>query len=54
MKFLDGLDNDIRAGLPLLPEAELLESFRDFCRQCWQASHELVAAAKEKQGKRKT
>jgi Fic family protein len=42
-----------KAGAPLLPEAELLQGFREFCRECWQASHDLVAAAKEEQGKRK-
>jgi hypothetical protein len=41
-----------KAGAPLLPEAELLGGFKEFCRQCWRASHDLVAAARQEQGKR--
>lgn len=43
-----------KAGAPLLPKPGLLEAFTGFCRQCRQASHELVATARQEQGKRKT
>jgi Fic family protein len=41
-----------KAGGPLLPQLELLDSFNDFCRECWQASLDLVNAARRQQASR--
>jgi Fic family protein len=42
----------IRSGQPLLPEAERLTGFQDFCRDNWQASLDLVAEAERQQAGR--
>jgi Fic family protein len=38
-----------RSGNALLPESDLRDTFRKFCRECWQASLDLVAEMKERQ-----
>jgi Fic family protein len=42
----------IRAGQSLLPEPDRLTGFQDFCRDNWQASLDLVAAAERQQAGR--
>lgn len=37
------------AGKPLMPPADLLVGFQEFCRQAWNLSKDLVAAAWERQ-----
>ncbi|CAK0766365.1 hypothetical protein CCP3SC15_3470002 [Gammaproteobacteria bacterium] len=39
----------IQIGKPLLPESELRDAFRQFCRECWQASIKLVKEIQNRQ-----
>lgn len=41
-----------KPGKPLLPQPELLAGFKGYCRECWQASLDLVNAAHHQQASR--
>lgn len=41
-----------RAGAPLLPEHPARAEFLAFCGECWQASRDLLAAARSTQARR--
>lgn len=41
-----------RAGKPVKPEVDTLKDFADFCAGCWQATQDLIAAARKVQRER--